>query len=88
MQEQTEVVAPPVGVVNSVLSDRPATPTVPERLFYVPRERKCPLFRGNPGIVVVEWIEEVRASMRARHLAPVDQAYLIYDHLDGEAKNE
>lgn len=90
MQERTEVVAPPVGasMVNSVLSDRPVTSAVPERLLYVPRERKCPLFRGNPGIEVVEWIEEVRASMRARHLAPLDQAYFIYDHLEGEAKNE
>ncbi|KAK0141094.1 hypothetical protein N1851_021896 [Merluccius polli] len=36
------------------------------RLFCLPRERKCPLFRGTTGI----------------------PAYLIYDHLEGEAKDE
>lgn len=60
----------------------------PERLLYIPRERKCPMFRGNVGIGVVEWVEEVRASMRARHLARIDQAYFIYDHLEGSAKDE
>lgn len=59
-----------------------------ERLLYIPRERKCPMFSGNGGITIVDWIEEVRASMRARHLAPIDQAYFIYDHLGGSAKDE
>lgn len=26
--------------------------------------------------------------IRVRHLKPVDQAYFIYDHLEGEAKDE
>ena len=60
----------------------------PDRLLYAPRERKCPMFRGNMGIGIVEWVEEVRASMRTRRLAPVDQAYFIYDHLEGPAKDE
>lgn len=37
---------------------------------------------------IVEWVEEVRASMRVRHLAPIDQTYFIYDHLAGSAKDE
>lgn len=61
---------------------------VTERLFYVPRECKCPVFRGNVGIGVTDWIEEVRSSVRARHLSPLDQAYFVYDHLEGEAKEE
>lgn len=59
-----------------------------DRLLYAPRERRCPMFRGAMGIGIVEWVEEVRASMRARRLAPVDQAYFIYDHLEGPAKDE
>lgn len=59
-----------------------------DRLLYVPRERKCPVFRGTVGLGIAEWVEEVRASMRARGLTFVDQAYFIYDHLEGEAKNE
>lgn len=65
-----------------------AVGATPERLLYVPRERKCPMFRGNMGLGVVEWVDEVRASIRARRLAPIDQAYFIYDHLEGPAKDE
>ena len=61
-------------------------PPVVERLLYVPRERKCPMFRGRSGMGLVEWMEEVRAGMRVRQLSTVDQAYFIYDHLEGEAK--
>ncbi|KAK7898384.1 hypothetical protein WMY93_019237 [Mugilogobius chulae] len=63
-------------------------PTVGERILYIPRERKCPVFRGSTGIGINDWVEEVRASMRARYLSPLDQAYFIYDHLEGEAKEE
>lgn len=59
-----------------------------DRLVYVPRERKCPVFRGTVGIGVAEWVDEFRASVQARGLTSVDQAYFIYDHLEGEAKNE
>ena len=30
----------------------------------------------------------MKATIRARHLKPIDQAYFIYDHLEGEAKDE
>ncbi|KAL6485921.1 hypothetical protein MHYP_G00053130 [Metynnis hypsauchen] len=60
----------------------------PERLLYIPRERKCPVFRGRTGISVEEWVDEVQASIRARHLGPLDQAYFMLDHLEGEAKDE
>lgn len=59
-----------------------------ERLLYIPRERKCPFFRGTSGIPVEDWIEEIRATLRTRRLSAVDQAYFIFDHLEGEAKDE
>lgn len=59
-----------------------------ERLLYIPRERKCPVFRGTSGIGIEEWLEEVKASTRARHLSGLDKAYFMYDHLEGEAKDE
>ena len=46
------------------------------------------MFRGDTGMGIAEWVEEVRASMRARRLAPIDQAFFIYDHLEGPAKEE
>lgn len=59
-----------------------------ERLSYLPRDRKCPLFRGRTGLGIGEWIEEVHACIRARHLSPADQSLFIYDHLKGEAREE
>lgn len=63
-------------------------PPVSERLVFVPRDRKCPMFRGRSGIGLNEWLEEAEACMRARHLSPVDQAFYLYDHLEGEAREE
>lgn len=59
-----------------------------DRIIYLPRERKCPIFRGTHGIGVEEWEEEVRASMRIRHVGPTDQAAFLFDHLEGEARDE
>lgn len=39
--------------------------TVAERLLYIPRERRSPVFRGIFVIGVDEWLEEVKASVRA-----------------------
>lgn len=58
-----------------------------ERLVFVPRDRKCPVFKGGSGNID-EWEEEVRACMRARHLSRADQAFFIYDHLEGDARVE
>lgn len=74
----------PVGPRPSVCDGPPPS----ERLLYIPRERRCPIFRGTSGIPVEDWIEEVEATLRARQLKSVDQAYFIYDHLEGEAKDE
>lgn len=60
--------APPIA--PSVISV-PAT----ERLVFVPRDRKCPIFRGRTGIGLGEWVEELQACMRARHLSRSDQAF-------------
>lgn len=64
-----------------------ATP-VTERLVLVPRDRKCPVFRGRSGIGLEEWVEETQACIRARHLSTVDQAFFLFDHLEGEAREE
>lgn len=56
--------------------------------MFVPRDRKCPIFRGRSGIAQGEWIEEVQACIRARHLSLADQAFFLFDHLEGEAREE
>lgn len=61
------------------------------RYVYVPRERKYPKFSGSPGPEcppVEEWVEEVRKCLQARHMSPSEQAYFVYDLLEGEAKLE
>lgn len=61
------------------------------RYVYVPRERKYPRFSGNSGpeaLPVEEWVEEARKCLKLRHMSPSEQAYFIYDLLEGEAKME
>lgn len=70
--------APPAG----------AAAAVTERLVVIPRDRRCPLFNGKTGVGITEWVEEIQACMRARHLSMVDQAFFIFDHLGGEAREE
>lgn len=74
----------PVGTSHPTLTDSVST----EHLFYIPRERKCPVFRDRSGISVEDWVEKTRATLRTRNMSSVDQAYFIYDHLEGEAKDE
>ncbi len=40
---------------------------VTERLIYVFRERKCPVFEGRTEIPLTDWLEEVKTSMRVHH---------------------
>lgn len=61
---------------------------ITERLIYLPRDRKCPMFRGRTGVSIVEWVEEVQACIRSRHLSSAEKALFIYDHLEGEAREE
>ncbi|XP_077961139.1 uncharacterized protein LOC144409523 [Gasterosteus aculeatus] len=84
---------PPSSATPSTSSVLPtaltsASAPAAERLVFVPRDRKCPMFRGRSGIALSEWLEELQSCMRARHLAPADQAYFLYDHLEGEAREE
>ncbi|KAG5268958.1 hypothetical protein AALO_G00196740 [Alosa alosa] len=85
--ERLKQAQPPDDVLGPDVDPEPA-PGASERFVYVPRERRCPMFRGKSGMSIGEWIEEVQASMRIRHMTPVEKAYFIFDHLEGEAKDE
>lgn len=74
----------PSGPVPSV----GVAPAVGERLVVIPRDRKCPIFNGKTGMGIAEWVEEIQACVRARHLSVADQAFFIFDHLEGEAREE
>ena len=73
---------------DSAAPPPPSSAPVVERLFYVPRDRKCPMFRGRTGLSINEWAEEIQACMRARHLSRADQALFVYDHLESDAREE
>ena len=79
--------APPIAREPTVASPSSSAP-VAERLILVPRDRRCPVFRGRSGIGLEEWVDEVQACMRARHLSTVDRAFFLFDHLEGEARDE
>ena len=87
-REAATPVAGPSSAATSSGSTAGAVAAVMERLVVVPRDRKCPMFNGKTGIGVVEWVEEVQACVRARHLSVADQALFLFDHLEGEAKQE
>ena len=63
-------------------------PNIVERLLVVPRDRRCPRFNGRTGISIADWIEEVQTCVRVHHLSGADQACFIFDHLEGEAREE
>lgn len=55
------------------------------------RKSKYPRFSGGLGpdcLPVEEWVEEVHHCLQARHMAPSEQAYFLYDLRHGEAKME
>lgn len=60
----------------------------PERFVFVPRDRKCPKFNGRVGLSIEEWVEEAQACMRVRYLSDTDKAFYLFDHLEGEAREE
>ena len=90
LQLEQAPVGPTTSAMPSTSSAVPAATAIPaaERLVFVPRDRKCPVFRGRSGIALGEWLEEVQSCMRARHLSTADQAFFLYDHLEGEARDE
>lgn len=60
----------------------------PERYVFVPRDRRCPKFSGRSSLDIEEWIEEAQACMQARYMSASDPAFFLFDHLEGEAREE
>lgn len=87
-REQAAAVPGSSAAPSTSSASSSASAPLAERLVFVPRDRKCPVFRGKSGIGLNEWLEEVQACMRARHLAACDQAFFLFDHLEGEAREE
>lgn len=76
-------------------ASRPVTPSsvdsnigTVERFVFVPRERRCPKFNGRSGIGIEEWVEEAEACMRMRTMTVAERAFFLFDHLEGEARDE
>lgn len=94
LRQEQVAAAPDLAMAGpSTTSGRSSLPssagtTSLDRLIFLPRDRKCPMFRGRSGIGLTEWLEEVQACMRARHLSGVDRAFFLFDHLEGEAREE
>lgn len=59
-----------------------------ERFVFIPRERRCPKFNGRSGVGIEEWVEEAQACMRMRTMTVAEQAFFLFDHLEGEARDE
>lgn len=93
-QERATVEQPDSGAASTSTA-RPSTPRsadagagMVERFVFIPRDRRCLNFNGRSGISIDEWVEEARACMRVRNMTPAEQAFFLYDHLEGEARDE
>lgn len=93
-QAQAPVVLPgPDATLPGTSTAPPVTPqpvgaVAPERFVFVPRDRRCPKFNGKSGLSIDEWVEEAQACMRVRYMSNADQAFFLFDHLEGEAREE
>ncbi|KAL1281971.1 hypothetical protein QQF64_000774 [Cirrhinus molitorella] len=83
-----------LGLMLPCLMPLPSVPpqplgvVTPERFVFVPHDRRCPKFNGKSGLSIDEWVEEAQACMRVRHMSSADQAFFLFDHLEGEAREE
>lgn len=80
------------GTVGNASSSATSTqPVRREQALFIPRERRCPKFSGSAtagSLSVEEWIEEAKSCIRATHMSNFDKALFLFDHLEGEARNE
>ncbi len=74
-------------VADGPLLGEASTGTI-DRFVFVPRDRKCPKFNGKSCIGINEWVDEVQACIRARCIPVADQAFFLFDYLEGEAREE
>lgn len=87
-QTGRSVAAPASSALAGNALPADASATVTERLVVVPRDCRCPMFNGKMGISIAEWPEEVQTCMFACRLSAVDQALFMFDHLEGESREE
>ena len=94
-QEQPSVSSLASNITHGNYAAATARPILPgagaasaDRFVFVPRDRKCPKFSGTSGIGIDEWVEEAQACIRACFLSTADQAFFLFDHLEGEAREE
>lgn len=94
LRERQPVGSPDPGAASSSMVP-PVVPqlvgagaAVTERLVFIPRDRRCPKFSGTGVVCINEWVEEAQACMRVCNLSLADQAFFLFDHLEGEAHEE
>lgn len=82
---------PPVPSLVDVAPPTPTPTGVAERYVFIPRERKCPRFSGKlppDSLTVEDWVEEARRHLSCRPTSCSEQALIVFDLLDGEARAE
>ena len=59
-----------------------------ERIVYLPKEKKCPVFNGGSSAAFYEWLDEINATLVYRSYNGAEKAAYFYEHLGGEARQE
>ena len=85
----------PGDATGATVPVTPGTVTPPARIVtrfvQLARERKCPMFSGDPGddtLPIDSWVTEVRKCWEGQELTIAEQVVFIQDHLTGNAKAE
>lgn len=56
---------------------------------YMPKHKTGAMFSGQSGtITYYDWVDDVQNSVNFSRYSPREQAAYLYDHLEGEAKQE
>ena len=61
----------------------------PLEIVYLPKEKKCSMFSGKSGTLsYYDWLDDLESSVSFNRYKGRERAAYIYDHLEGEARQE
>lgn len=77
------------GAVMDSGTVRQGGSTTKVEVVYVPREKRCKVYTGKASSVPLsDWIEDLKSVFKARNFTPDQAVDYIWEHLEGEAKQE
>ncbi len=77
------------GVTRETVTVQQEQSTTKVEVVYLPREKRCKVYTGKSSSVPLnDWIEDLKSVPKARNLTSDQAIDFIWEHLEGEAKQE